>query len=57
MIGSYAGMGRAKQDNMSLLGALAEVDGQLISVKMISTPDEVAEQKAAFMTFCESLAK
>lgn len=55
--GSYAGMGRAKQDDMSLLGALAEIDGQLISVKMISTTEEVAQQKAAFMAFCESLTK
>ncbi len=55
--GAYAGMGKSKQDNMSLLGTLAEVDGQLISVKLIATPDETKEQKAAFITFCESLAK
>lgn len=55
--GAYAGMGQAKLDNMSLLGTLVEVSGQLISVKLIATPDEAKQQKAAFITFCESLAK
>jgi len=53
--GTYSGMGRAEQDNMALLGALAQVDGQLITVKMISTADEVQAQRAAFISFCESL--
>ena len=49
------GMGRPAKGNMTLLGALAQVNGQLVTVKLIATPEEAEEQKAAFKTFCESL--
>lgn len=54
--GNYnAGMGRAAKNNVTLLGAIAESKGGLLTVKLIA-PYQVAEKELpAFKKFCASL--
>lgn len=54
--GSFAGgMGKAQADNYSLRGVLAEVNGAIVTVKMIGPTPEVKEQEEALRTYAGSL--
>ena len=56
--GSFQGMRMPKAiDNHSLLGALVEVNGDLITIKMTGTNSEVKGQQQNFISFCSSLQK
>jgi len=54
--GSFQGMRMPKPiKNFALLGALVEVNGSLITIKMTGTINEVKSQKLNFLSFCKSL--
>ena len=54
--GSFKGMRMAHPvDNYKLLGALIEIDGELITIKMTGPSAEVSNQELSFRTFCSSL--
>ena len=54
--GSFKGMKmREAVDNHKLLGALVEINGELITIKMTGSETEVNDQQSAFDTFCASL--
>jgi len=52
--GSFRGMGR-EIDDAVLIGAIAELDGETVFVKMIGPRPEVEDAQAAFGPFCRSL--
>jgi len=49
------GFGRPVKSNMVLAGVIAEVDGQIMTVKMIASPNVVTKNKEAFKIFCKTL--
>lgn len=53
--GAFAGMGGISINDAALLGAMVENGGGLITVKMVATVDEVAQQRENFYAFCKSL--
>lgn len=54
--GSFKGMNKANsQANYKLLGAIVEINGALITVKMTGPLEEVTKQESAFRGFCQSL--
>jgi len=56
--GAYnPGMGKSVAEDKMVLGAVAQVDGQLVTIKLVAEPNIALANKSAFMTFCESLAK
>lgn len=53
--GDFAGMRGGTKPDYALLGSLTEVNGSLITVKLIAPPEVVERERAAFTSFCESL--
>ena len=53
--GSYTGMDGAAQTGYMLLGAVGEVPGNTVFVKMIGPEAEVKAEKEHFIAFCQSL--
>lgn len=49
------GMGKLPRENAGLLGAIADFNGNLITVKMIGAAEDVAAEKSRFIEFCEAL--
>ncbi len=50
--GTFAGgMGKAQADNYSLRGVMAEVNGAIVTVKMIGPTSEVKEQEEALRSY------
>jgi len=54
--GSFKGMRMTHAvDNYQLIGALIEIDGELITIKMTGPTAEVSAQETSFRAFCSSL--
>lgn len=53
--GTYAGMGGAAQTDSALAGVVVEINGQILTVKMVGPKDEVAAAHADLKVFSESL--
>jgi len=49
------GMGKAAADDWGLLGVLAPMEDQILTVKMTGPQDEVSAQREAFLEFCRKL--
>lgn len=55
-LGSYnPGMGKPKQDGVLLLGALAQLENGLVTVKLIAPEESGNANEEAFKRFCASL--
>ncbi len=54
-VGTYAGMGGAASEGFALAGVIAEVDGRLLTVKMVGPQDEVEQAKAQLEALAASL--
>jgi hypothetical protein len=53
--GEFAGMRGIKKADAALLGLMVETRGNLITVKMVASADEVEAQRENFFAFCKSL--
>ncbi|MBI5093670.1 MAG: hypothetical protein HZB26_14655 [Candidatus Hydrogenedentes bacterium] len=53
--GPYTGMDGAEQPGYMLLGAVSEVPGSTVFIKMIGPEAEVKAEKEHFIAFCQSL--
>ena len=54
--GRFAGgMGKLPRENAGLLGAIIDFNGELLTVKMIGSEEEVAAEKERFILFTEGL--
>lgn len=53
--GTFEGMRGVKKENAALLGLMVETRGNLITVKMVASSEEVKAQRENFFAFCESL--
>lgn len=51
------GMGKLPRENAGLLGFMVDLDGTLLTVKMIGDAGEVSAERARFIKFCETLSK
>lgn len=53
--GSFTGVRGINIEDAALLGMLIEVNGGLITVKMVGKADEVKAQRENFLSFCKSI--
>ncbi|MGJ8672651.1 hypothetical protein [Rubritalea sp.] len=53
--GAFAGMRGITKEDAALLGMMVETRGNLITVKMVASAEEVKAQRENFFAFCKSL--
>jgi len=53
--GTFAGMRGITQEDAALLGLMVQTRGNLITVKMVASAEDVKAQRENFFSFCKSL--